>query len=57
MNRYVPNYYECVENFKSTSSKLIGLWGMTRNMSKTATFHVISARWHGFPIFFTEFDV
>ena len=25
---------------------------MTRNMSKTATFHVISALWHGFPIFF-----
>ena len=50
MNRYVPNYYECVENFKVDIFKIDRV--MTRNMSKTVTFHVISALWHGFPIFF-----
>ena len=51
MNRY----YECVENCKSTSSKLTGIWHGT--LKKTDTFHVISALWHGFPIVLTDFDV
>ena len=33
-------------------------WDMTWNMSKTATFHVISGLYRGFPnfIFLTDFD-